>query len=390
MSNLTELQKPFQAYEHEFNYEDWAYISEHAITTRLDTVLGIDGWQLKQTDIRQVTATHWVAVVELSIKTDNGWITRSGTGEGTTAINKPKKDGSDPLEDPRYVTNMGENAAKGAVTDAFRRAARLFGIGRYLLNLPKDKYGKPEVTNENELRGWLIDNYMKPDPKPPTPPDNTPPPAPPVEEPPAPEAIAPPPKKQDPRQELDGKSVNVIKFEHVPVGLNKRPYFVARFDYDEIPLSGTEIRFYEDNGWVIDDMYGRERGNTAKKVKELGNVDLDVPLVLRLYCDKKTNILKPADTVLQDMTMKNPALQRSFLKQYPHLNNADITKALKVETIEDYTGDVRQAHEAVQAYEQALEDELKAKAAQPRNVTELNAYTQKPLITTPVHQRAER
>lgn len=159
--NLEDLKKPFQPRQHDFNYEGWAYIGEDAITTRLDDVCGVGGWQLKQTELRQVTATHWVVAVELSILINGQWVVRAGVGEGTTSINKPYGGGVDPLDDPRYVSNMGENAAKGAATDAFRRAARLWGIGRYLLDLPKDPKGKPSITTVEQLGGWLRANYAK-------------------------------------------------------------------------------------------------------------------------------------------------------------------------------------------------------------------------------------
>ena len=151
------LTKPFQPREHDINYTGYAYISEMAITTRLDDVVGAFNWQWRTVDLQQSTSTHWVATVELSILSDNGWITRAGVGEGTASINNPYKDGKDPLDDPRYVSNMGENAAKSAETDAFRRAARHFGIGRYLLDAPK--FGQ---KNFKGLENWLLANYAKP------------------------------------------------------------------------------------------------------------------------------------------------------------------------------------------------------------------------------------
>lgn len=174
--NLQDLKKPFQPREHKFNYENWAYIDEDAITTRLDDVCGIGNWQLITRSLEQVTTTHYICTVDLQIKIDGEWVTRSGVGEGTV---QPRKEWS-PGKDMRYDVNIGENAAKGAATDAFRRAARLWGIGRYLLQLPKTEYGKPTITNEAELRKWLIDNYKKddnPPPPPPSPAPKTPPPS---------------------------------------------------------------------------------------------------------------------------------------------------------------------------------------------------------------------
>ena len=170
--NLNDLKKPFQPTQHQFNYQSWAYIDEDAICERLDDVVGIGNWKVTQPYApQQVTATHYIATVELAIKIDGEWVVRVGTGEGTTSINNARGD-NDPLDDPRYVSNMGENAAKAAATDALRRAARLWGVGRYLLKLPKDNRGKPTITDHQQLRKWLIDNFVTDDdkPTPPSPP----------------------------------------------------------------------------------------------------------------------------------------------------------------------------------------------------------------------------
>lgn len=152
--NLQDLKKPFQPREHFFNYEKWAYIQEDAIAERLDSVCGIDGWKLETYEPQQVTAAHWVARCDLSIKIGSEWVSRTGIGENVVSVPKNRE-----LTDERFALGLGENGAKGAATDAFRRAARLWGIGRYLLSLPKQG-GKPTVTNESQLRSWLMSNFM--------------------------------------------------------------------------------------------------------------------------------------------------------------------------------------------------------------------------------------
>jgi hypothetical protein len=154
-----QLQATFSADEHFFNYEGWAYISESAITNRLDSVVGIDNWAFTIKDIMQVTQTHYIVTARLTISINDTEIFREGIGEGTTSIAKPYND-KDPLKDPRYMSNVGENGAKGAATDALRRCARLFGIGRYLLDMPKTSYGKPEIKDHFGLDQWL-ENYNR-------------------------------------------------------------------------------------------------------------------------------------------------------------------------------------------------------------------------------------
>ena len=86
-----------------------AYIDARDVMKRLDEVMGIDGWQCKY----QVEGN--VAVCELSLKINGEWITKSdGAGE---------------------TDYEGE---KGKLSDAFKRAAVRFGVGRYLYYLPNE------------------------------------------------------------------------------------------------------------------------------------------------------------------------------------------------------------------------------------------------------------
>jgi hypothetical protein len=72
---------------------------------RLDEVLGLD-WQCRYSHAENKT------ICEIGICVDNCWIWRAG-GAGDTDV----------------------EAEKGAISDAFKRAAVLFGVGRYLYNL---------------------------------------------------------------------------------------------------------------------------------------------------------------------------------------------------------------------------------------------------------------
>jgi hypothetical protein len=127
--DFAKLAAPFAAKDHEF-IRGYIYIEETAICSRIEEV--DFSWEWKTVS---VTRENDVAVV-VGALTING-ITRYGTGQ--QVVQRDAKGGE----------SVGE-AAKGATTDALKRAARLFGIGRYLLQCPK------EVKDEGPaLNKWL-------------------------------------------------------------------------------------------------------------------------------------------------------------------------------------------------------------------------------------------
>jgi hypothetical protein len=94
-----------------------AYITARDVMDRLDEVVGTAYWQTKY---------NWIGdrmICELSVKIDKEWVTKSD-GAGDSNIE-------------------GE---KGGISDALKRAAVLFGIGRYLYH-PScfDRSKKPAV-----------------------------------------------------------------------------------------------------------------------------------------------------------------------------------------------------------------------------------------------------
>jgi hypothetical protein len=84
-----------------------AYIDARDVMERLDEVFGLGGWQCRYSHAENKT------ICEISVLIDGTWITRAN-GAGDSDI----------------------EAEKGAISDAFKRAAVLFGIGRYLYDLP--------------------------------------------------------------------------------------------------------------------------------------------------------------------------------------------------------------------------------------------------------------
>ena len=111
MNTLEMLKLPFSKSELKWRQGrggmQLAYIDARCAMKRLDDVVGIDGWQdsYKSLDGR--------TVCELSLKINGVWITKTD-GAGDTNIE-------------------GE---KGGLSDAFKRAAVKFGVGRYLYYVP--------------------------------------------------------------------------------------------------------------------------------------------------------------------------------------------------------------------------------------------------------------
>jgi hypothetical protein len=89
-----------------------AYVDARAIQDRLDEVLGVEGWQ----DDYEALADGSV-ICRLKLKLGQRWITKVDVGG--------------PSEQPD-----GGDRMKAAFSDALKRAAVKFGIGRYLYRLP--------------------------------------------------------------------------------------------------------------------------------------------------------------------------------------------------------------------------------------------------------------
>ena len=83
-----------------------AYIDARDVMDRLDEVLGMENWQCRYSH----TATK--TVCEIGIRIKGEWVWKSN-GAGDTAV----------------------EADKGALSDAFKRTAVLWGVGRYLYGL---------------------------------------------------------------------------------------------------------------------------------------------------------------------------------------------------------------------------------------------------------------
>jgi len=117
--NLTKLKEPFPARQIKWRVgatnQDktqglaLAYIDARAVMNRLDNVLGSKNWQKKYN-----LGDNGEIICSIGIKVDGEWIWKSG-GAGKTNF----------------------EAIKGGLSDAFKRAAVCWGIGRYLYSLPQ-------------------------------------------------------------------------------------------------------------------------------------------------------------------------------------------------------------------------------------------------------------
>ena len=110
-----------------------AYIDARDVMDRLDGVVGPQNWQTKYTE----TASGRV-ICELSILVNGEWITKSD-GAGDTQVEREK----------------------GAISDAFKRAAVHWAIGRYLYSMDApwlaiDQWGgftKESIARLNKIAG---------------------------------------------------------------------------------------------------------------------------------------------------------------------------------------------------------------------------------------------
>lgn len=145
---LKNLQKPFPENELEFRVGATnsdktkglalAYIQARAIQNRLDEVIGIENWKISY---KEITGGF---IAKLELKINNEWIAKED-GAGTTDY----------------------EAIKGGISCAFKRAASVWGIGRYLYEiegqwLSIEQRGKSYVFKEtpklnNQLKKALIE-----------------------------------------------------------------------------------------------------------------------------------------------------------------------------------------------------------------------------------------
>ena len=115
-----------------------AYIDSREVMKRLDDVCGVGGWQDKYITV------DGGFVCELSLLIDGVWVTKSNAA-GNTKV--------EPI--------------KGGASDAFKRAASVWGVGRYLYYLPNlwvpiRPQGNSHVLAEvPELPDWALPGQVE-------------------------------------------------------------------------------------------------------------------------------------------------------------------------------------------------------------------------------------
>jgi hypothetical protein len=119
-----------------------AYVDVRAIMDRLDRVLGVENWQ----DRYQLLPDSSV-MCRLRLRIGDRWITKSDVGG--------------PSEQPD-----GGDRLKAAFSDALKRTAVKFGIGRYLYRLPQQwadyDSQKRQFTSPPRLPDWALVKEPKP------------------------------------------------------------------------------------------------------------------------------------------------------------------------------------------------------------------------------------
>ena len=109
-----------------------AYIDPRDVMDRLDDVSGPDRWQTEF-----IETPKGRVICRIGILTDNGWVWK-GDGAGDTDVE-------------------GE---KGGISDALKRAAVSWGIGRYLYRLDS-VWAECEVGSNGQWRKWAQDPWSK-------------------------------------------------------------------------------------------------------------------------------------------------------------------------------------------------------------------------------------
>src|SRR5438067_4899713 len=119
-----------------------AYIDARLIQDRLDEVLGVENWQDKYDILPDGSV-----MCRLRVKLGDHWITKSDVGS--------------PSEQP----DSGDRL-KAAFSDALKRAAVKFGIGRYLYRLPAQWVDydpvKKQITQLPQLPAFALPRKLEP------------------------------------------------------------------------------------------------------------------------------------------------------------------------------------------------------------------------------------
>lgn len=141
-NDLELLAKPFPVEAHKF-LQGLIYLHEEPISERLDEV--DPAWQfvIKSISTRPNAGEGGASVATVVVHASLIIKGVSRDDIGMAVVQRTKGGDAEANE-----------AEKAASTDAFKRAARKFGIGRYLLTM-----GKGVITDDKKLAAWLKQHY---------------------------------------------------------------------------------------------------------------------------------------------------------------------------------------------------------------------------------------
>lgn len=121
----------------------FAYVDARAVMKRLDDVIGPENWMDSYEAVAGDGGKRGF-ICTLYLKINGEWIS--------------KQDGADETD---------FEAIKGGLSDAFKRAANKWGVGRYLYSLPEtwtpaEKFGKVvKITSKPQLPLWALPQSMQ-------------------------------------------------------------------------------------------------------------------------------------------------------------------------------------------------------------------------------------
>ena len=149
--DITILRRPFAVEDHEFHpYSKFTYVKERAISERLEEVDPAFDFRLIGQPTYRVGDGGKQFVIVLASLTLKGCTRESIGMEELYTVSAATDKKAEKISD--------KEAEKGAATDALKRGARLFGVGRYLTDLSKDD----NVSDYKSLARWMAAQGLLP------------------------------------------------------------------------------------------------------------------------------------------------------------------------------------------------------------------------------------
>jgi hypothetical protein len=122
---FAQLDRPFEAHEVKSRNQGnrtLHYVNARTVANRLDTVVGRLNWRPSFREFQLHTGVSGV-VCTLEVRIGGEWVAKQDAG-GFREMNEKRRDGTFAVDQ--------ENTAKTGYSDAFKRAAAMWGVGRYL------------------------------------------------------------------------------------------------------------------------------------------------------------------------------------------------------------------------------------------------------------------